>query len=645
MAYSVRRALAAALSVLPRGRSLPERQWHQRHLFITGLLLAHVPALLIFAFMQGYAVDHALVEASVPLAGALAAIVLRGRLTSSCAASIGLMATSATIVHLSGGAIEAHFHFFVMVPIVALYEDWPPFGLAIGSVLLHHGVVGAISPEGVYNHPGAISAPWLWAAVHAAFIAGACGASIANWRLHEKGREAERSLTAQMSHQARHDALTGLCNRRELEQRVIQALATTADGGRHVFVLLDLDRFKLVNDACGHLAGDEVLRTVGQLLVDGVRSHDVVARLGGDEFAILLTGCDPVNGRRVVDELRRSVEGMVFTWDGRTWPLSVSAGVVSVDGSLTDLEHLLRAADVALYAAKDAGRNRVHAYHPGDDRHTERRTDLQTVTVLREALVNGGLELYFQPIAAIGAGDSGGRHGELLLRLHSDGRLHAPGTFLPAAERYDLMPAIDRWVVREAISTLAAAYAHTPVGDDLYAINLSGATLSDPTFCDFVIGEIEAAGLRPSLLCFEVTETVAISNLVPAREAIQRLRSAGCRFALDDFGVGMSSFAYLKNLPVDFLKVDGSFVKGIANSSADRAVVDAVNRVAHSLGIQTIAEYVETPEILARLRGIGVDYAQGYEICRPGPLADHLVGFAIPRQRTGGTSRVPASTR
>ena len=633
MASLLTRIVESLVAVLPRGKSLPERQWRQRHLFITGLLVAHAPALFVFALIQGFAITHAATETLVPLGGALAATVLRGRIARSCAGSVGLMATSAMVVHLSGGAIEAHFHFFVMVPVVALYEDWPPFGLAIGSVLLHHGLLGATAPSAVYSHPAAISSPWQWAAVHAGFIAGACAASIANWRLHERGREAERHLAAQMSYQARHDALTGLCNRRELEHRISQSLNGTGAGVSHVFVLLDLDRFKLVNDACGHLAGDEVLRTVGSLLLDGVGPYDVVARLGGDEFALLLTGCDEPDGRRIVDDLRRRIEAMAFTWDGRSWPLSVSAGIVAVDGSVRDLEQLLRAADVALYAAKDAGRNRVHSYEAGDDRRTERRTDLQTVTVLREALRTGGLELYFQPIAAIGSGTREGRHGELLLRLRVGGQLHAPGSFLPAAERYDLMPAIDRWVVREAISTLAAAYRDRPAGNDLYAVNLSGATLSDLAFPQFVIDELRVAGLQPSLLCFEVTETVAISNLVPARHAIQRLRAAGCRFALDDFGVGMSSFAYLKNLPVDFLKVDGSFVRGIVDSDADRAVVDAVNRVAHSLGMLTIAEYVETPEILANLRGLGVDYAQGYEICRPGPLAEHLAPGFVPAQR------------
>jgi diguanylate cyclase (GGDEF)-like protein len=630
-------SVTSLLSWFPRGRSLPDEAWEQRHRLLTWLLLLHVPGVLGFAVLQGAGAVHALSEAGVPALAALAAYRLRSRSARSCAASLGLIATSAVLVHLSEGAIEAHFHFFVMVPVVAMYEDWPPFGLAIGTVVLHHGVVGTLAPDAVYSHPAALADPWAWAAVHAAFITAACAASIVNWRLHENARAVEERLAAQMSHQARHDALTGLCNRRELERRVGEALGSAAAGATHVLAVVDLDRFKMVNDACGHLAGDELLRTVARLMTAGVRTHDVVARLGGDEFAVLLLDCGPRDGLVVVDKLRRAVEEMDFRWDGRSWPLTLTAGLAAADASFCDLEELLRAADAACGAAKHDGRNRVRSYRADDDRHSQRRTDLQMVTVLREALAGDGLELYLQPIRAVDPASHPARHGELLLRLHAEGTVLAPGAFLPAAERYDLMPAIDRWVVRQALRQIAPLYAGCASSPDLYAINLSGASLSDPDFCDFVVDEIVASGILPSLLCFEITETVAISNLVPAREAIQRLRAVGCRFALDDFGMGMSSFSYLKNLAVDFLKVDGSFVRGIASNAADQAVVEAVNTIAHALGMSTIAEYVENGEILERLRALGVDYAQGYEIARPAPLAAHLAGLAVvppPRRAT-----------
>jgi diguanylate cyclase (GGDEF)-like protein/PAS domain S-box-containing protein len=429
----------------------------------------------------------------------------------------------------------------------------------------------------------------------------------------------ERQYAARLSHLASHDALTGLPNRREFENRLRGALDRPQDSNYHHAVLyLDVDQFKVVNDTCGHAAGDEMLRQVSNLLRPGLRAGDTIARLGGDEFGVLLEHCPPEPALRIAEGLRRSVADFKFTWGTRSFSTSVSIGVVNmIDGPRT-LEDALAAADAACYLAKDKGRNRIQVYHPRDTEVAVRHGEMEWVDRLQRALSEDRFELFAQPIRALNASDPQ-NHVEVLVRLKSErDEIVPPMAFVPAAERYNLMPAIDRWVLRHAFDILAENRrrdgARRP---GLCAINLSGASINDDSFLDFVLAEFVRAGLPHELVCFEITETTAVTSLSKAAEFIAALRGLGCRFALDDFGAGVSSFSYLKHLPVDYVKIDGSFVRDMAQDPVDRAMVQAIHSIGHVMGKQTIAESVETVEILDLLRVIGVDYAQGYGIARP----------------------------
>lgn len=438
-----------------------------------------------------------------------------------------------------------------------------------------------------------------------------------------------RGLARQMSYQASHDGLTGLLNRREFDARLQAVLAAThQDGGHHALMYLDLDQFKVVNDTCGHLAGDELLKQLATLLQSCIRENDTLARLGGDEFGILLHGCQLDNARLIAEKLQSAVREFHFVWENRNFDIGVSIGLVPVTNNIRDFAELLRAADSACYAAKDEGRNRIHVYMPGDAIIAQRQGEMQWVHRLKDALMNDRFVLYYQPVVPVHSNSRHRAHCEILLRLRDeDGRLISPMTFIPAAERYHMMPQLDRWVVHTVLSCLGEGH---PILQNysVCAINLSGQSLGDDHFLDFVLDEIAASGVPPERICFEITETVAIANFKLATQFITRLRAMGCRFALDDFGSGLSSFGYLKSLEVDYLKIDGSFVKDIAHDKTDHAMVEAVNMIGHILGKLTIAEFVENDEILEKLRAIGVDYAQGYGIAKPQPVPLHAAPSA-----------------
>ncbi|MFU2328120.1 EAL domain-containing protein [Pseudomonas sp. NFX98] len=429
----------------------------------------------------------------------------------------------------------------------------------------------------------------------------------------------ERQYIANLSWQATHDALTGLANRREFEYRLEQALHNlTRQSGRHALMFLDLDQFKLVNDTCGHAAGDELLRHICALLQSGLREGDTLARLGGDEFGILLENCGPEAAEKIAENLRLTVQNLHFVWKGRPFVTTVSIGLVHVSQNPTTLEASLRAADMACYMAKEKGRNRVQVYHPDDSELSLRFGEMAWVQRLHMALEEDRFCLYAQEIAPLGI-DSGGAHIEILLRLHDEsGRMILPDSFIPAAERYGLMSSIDRWVVQNVFKIIAQCRAekrHGPLA--MCAINLSGTTIGDEAFLDFLREQFVAYSIPAEMICFEITETSAISNLGSAIRFINELKGLGCLFSLDDFCAGMSSFAYLKHLPVDFLKIDGSFVKDMLDDPINRAMVEVINHIGHVMGKRTIAEFVETPQIEQALLEIGVDYAQGYVIERP----------------------------
>ncbi len=430
-----------------------------------------------------------------------------------------------------------------------------------------------------------------------------------------------RELTRQLSHQATHDALTGLLNRGEFEQRIQQALDNTRNNSSHyALCYIDLDQFKIVNDTCGHTAGDELLRELGKVLQKKLRDSDTVARLGGDEFGILLQGCTMDDAQKLAAEIRGAIRALHFMWDGKSFEIGASIGIVPLSISTQSVAEALSSADVACYAAKELGRDRVHVSEPDDYELKRHRSEMRWVGRIRAALREDRFTLYRQTVVPVHCSEQRDSHTELLLRmLDEDGQIIPPGHFLDAAERYGLMPSIDAWVIKRSLQWLSAEIRHHQSGITM-AINLSGQSLTVHGFLSNVVDLIHDSGVPPEQICFEITETAAIANFDIALKFIHLLRGMGCQFALDDFGSGMSSFAYLKQLPVDYLKIDGSYVRDLLHDPVDRAMVEAVNQIGHSMGIKTIAEYVEDKAILGVLASIGVDFAQGYAIDKPQPL-------------------------
>ncbi len=433
-----------------------------------------------------------------------------------------------------------------------------------------------------------------------------------------------RGMEREMTYLARHDPLTGLINRREFEHRLQFCLRTAAEERReHALFYIDLDDFKLVNDTAGHVAGDELLKQVTGVLSAGLRKGDTLARLGGDEFGVLLEDTPQARSREIAAELIAAVKALRFVWGERIFDVTASLGVVVIGEASGDMGQVLSAADAACYVAKESGRNRSHLYQPDDTLVALRYGEMQWINRIHKAFEEERFRLYRQPIEPLR--QNGGSRPplcEIFIRmLDEQGEIASPGAFIPAAERYHLTPSIDRWVVRAAFAALAKG----PLAGDgcatCFAINLSGQSIGESTFLDYVLAELAASGIAAERLCFEITETAAVANLARARRFIAALKGLGCRFVLDDFGSGLSSFAYLKNLPVDFLKIDGEFVRGMVGDSVQRALVESIHQIGHVMGIQTIAESVENQATLAALRAIGVDYAQGYEIAAPEPLA------------------------
>ncbi|MEM7250329.1 MAG: EAL domain-containing protein [Pseudomonadota bacterium] len=461
--------------------------------------------------------------------------------------------------------------------------------------------------------------------------------------------EAHR-MSEQLTYQANHDALTGLINRKVFEQRVERVLRTArSDDSTHALCYLDLDQFKVINDTSGHLAGDELLRQLGKFLPQYIRKRDTLARLGGDEFGVLMEHCSLEQAERVANTLCHAIEEFRFLWEDRSFRIGVSIGLVPVTAASDGLAEVLSAADTACYVAKDSGRHRVHVYRPDDAELAKRHGELRWVVRLNRALEEDRFRLAYQPIAPINAAGEqlplqfsparpsrpdADLHVELLVRLEEDdGKWVPPGAFLPAAERFHMAARLDRWVVSTALTWFAR---HPEVLDRLRlcAINLSGHSLGDDTFLGYIMETLDASDVPPNKICFEITETAAVANLTSATMVVRTLSARGCQFALDDFGSGLSSFAYLKALPVDYLKIDGQFVKDIAEDDIDLAMVRSINDIGQVMGKRTIAEFVEDDEVLNRLREIGVDYAQGFRIGEPRPLEELLGGTSISRMES-----------
>jgi diguanylate cyclase (GGDEF)-like protein/PAS domain S-box-containing protein len=432
--------------------------------------------------------------------------------------------------------------------------------------------------------------------------------------------EAQR-MARQIAHQAAHDSLTGLVNRREFERRLRHAvLSAQQHGVQHQLCYVDLDRFKLVNDTAGHIAGDELLKQVAHLLSSKIRDRDTLARLGGDEFAVLLENC-PVRKAAIISEaLITAVQDFQFTWAGSSFEIGASIGVAPITVDSETTVQVLSEADLACYMAKEEGRNRVHFYREDSGDLTRgARPEVLQAAELKSALHDGRFHLHCQPIVALAADRDQPLYYEILLRLRDHKQtVQPPSAFIPTAERYGLMANIDRWVIHTSCTYYAESFGDG-AGPGI-SINLSGNSLDDDSLVNYVLQELADGQVPPERVCFEITETAAISNLAHAAHLITTLKDSGCRFALDDFGRGLSSLTYLKRLPVDYIKIDGSFIRDMVDDAVDCAMVEAVNKLSHRMGIETIAEYVESASVVAALRDLGVDYGQGFAIGTPTPL-------------------------
>jgi diguanylate cyclase (GGDEF)-like protein/PAS domain S-box-containing protein len=426
-----------------------------------------------------------------------------------------------------------------------------------------------------------------------------------------------RELNRKLTHNASHDAVTGLVNRSEFELRLERALHSARAGEDHYAIcFIDLDQFKIINDSCGHAAGDILLAQVGALFKTKVRWRDTLARLGGDEFGVLLEGTSLDEAMRNAEVLRESLRDYRFNYDERTFRITASVGVVPITAENEDVAAVISDADNACAAAKEHGRNRVHSFAENDIELMRRRREMQWATRINSAIEESRFELYRMPILALQQ-EEHGRHYEMLLRLRDEaGRMVSPDTFMAAAERYGLTPSIDRWVVENVFRWLVSDHDERDALG-VVAINLSGQSLADTKFLPFVIEHLERSGLDAKRICFEITETSAIASFAQANRFIGALKQLGCQFSLDDFGTGMSSFGYLKSFPVDYLKIDGSFVRGILSDPIDREMVRSINEIGHLTGKKVIAEYAENAEIINALRDMGVDYAQGYGVAQP----------------------------
>ena len=427
-------------------------------------------------------------------------------------------------------------------------------------------------------------------------------------------------LTSEIEHRASHDSLTGLLNRQEFEYQLEKSIASAAmHDVQHVLCYIDVNQFKIINAQAGHTAGDFILKEVARLLRSKIRSIDYIGRLGGDEFALLLVNHTLENAKRTSQSMIEEFQRHRFTWENQIFELGLSVGVVPVTKESPEPAQMLTRAELACYSAKERGRNQVHVYRSDDDELTRKHAEILRAAGITGALQEDRFKLYCQPIVSLSLGNRSIQHYELLLRLSdANGNIILPGSFIPAAERYGLMPNVDRWVIHTALHSY-----HDTFGEKSgvhIAINLSGNSLNDDKLLDFIKAELENSGVDPQQVCFEITETAAINNLTQASHLIKELKKVGCCFALDDFGSGLSSFTYLKNLPVDYLKIDGSFVTDMSKDTIDYAMVEAINQLGHVMGIGTIAECAESEEVVDQLRKRGVDFAQGYAMGSPMPM-------------------------
>ena len=435
-----------------------------------------------------------------------------------------------------------------------------------------------------------------------------------------------RKINDSLAHEARHDALTGLVNRREFQSRLEVAFEGSRQRGEnHALCYLDLDQFKVINDSCGHAAGDQLLRKVTELLKSQLPSDETLARLGGDEFGLLIQNAGVEEAARITENMLAAIKAFRFYWEGRTFSIGVSIGVTVITRKSIDLKTVMSIADSACYAAKEKGRNRIQVYNPDDIELDQRQQEMRVLSRITSALDENRYVLYFQPIIPVCAKHDNSQHCEILVRMvNADGTLVQPGQFIPAAERYNLMPALDRWIIKRVFEVFHKRYPTPELKrEHQWSVNISGTSLGVEGFVEYIRDLAARYEIIPTSICFEITETAAIADIDRVSNFLWGLRMDGFKFALDDFGIGMSSFSYLKSLPVDYVKIDGEFIKNILDEKVSLAMTEAITRVVSVMGIEVVAEYVESIAILNKLREIGVHYAQGYGVSEPILLDEH----------------------
>ena len=599
------RAVRPVRDFLPRGQTLAEDAWRRRHRTLSLLLRAHVVALFVFALIRGYGVTHAMAEAGlVGIFAAMAALSYEHRRLSSAMAALGLVTSSAVLVHLSGGTIEAHFHFFVMVGILTLYQDWLPFLLAIAYVVLHHGIVGTLAPEQVYNHPAAVAQPLRWAVIHGAFVLAASIASIVAWRLNEE--------------QALRDSLTRLPNRTLFQDRVGHALARAQrHPGRLAVLFVDVDDFKNVNDTMGHAAGDVLLTTIAERVRACIRPADTGARLGGDEFAVLIEDIRSESEATIVAQRLLDAMQAPFELRGRSMTMSASIGI-AMNSAGDTVEEILRNADVAMYSAKRELKGRYEVFE--SSMHVAVVDRLNLETELKRAVDEEELVVHYQPLIHLHTGRMTGV--EALVRWNHPSRgLLLPGEFIEVAEETGMIIPIGSWVLEEACrqgASWKAAYPDQPLS---ISVNLSPRQFLQADMVAMVRAVLDRTGLAPSSLVLELTEGVMMFDSEETEHQLDGLKALGVQLAIDDFGTGYSSLSYLRRLPFDILKIDKLFIDGLsggaAPGSADAAFARAILKLARTLNLETVAEGVEAPDQVTELRALDCDVGQGFLFAKP----------------------------
>jgi diguanylate cyclase (GGDEF)-like protein len=615
----LKRTLLRMWTARPRGGLLPEDVWTRRHNRIVAVVWAHIPAIVLFAGLGGRGWLHGLVESTpVAFTAVLARSPAACRAARAAMATLGLVTCSAILVHLSGGLTEMHFHFFVVIGIITLYQDWLPFLLALGFVVLHHGVMGAIDPRSVYDHADAYAHPWKWAMIHGGFVLAASTVYLSAWRLNE-----EAFL---------HDPLTKLANRRLFEERLSHALLRGTRDNRPVMVLfLDVDDFKTVNDSLGHAAGDQLLITVGERLTQCVRAADTVSRLGGDEFAILLEGADPQYANALAERLL-GVLHAPMTLHSKEVSVTASIGIA---GNLAQQEadDILRDADAAMYAAKRNGKAHYSFFEEKMHEFVSQRVEMHAE--LQRAVQQGEFVVYYQPTLELATSKMTGV--EALVRWNHPTRgVVSPAEFIPLAEETGLIVPIGRWILAEACRQVQV-WNHLARANQALTlhVNMSARQLQSATLTAEIAAILEQSGFDPGHLVLEITEGVLVHDPEAAIAKLNEIKTLGVRLAIDDFGTGYSSLSYLQRFPIDILKIDKSFVDHVTDGGHASALARAIVKLGPTLGLEVVAEGIETAEQADELRALQCDQGQGYYFSRPLP-ADDLASVLAARTASAG---------